>query len=72
MSTAAGKTRITVTLGDGVLALLDEARKRSGLTRSAEIGRIIQDALEPHAEMTPEQMIEFLQGVIVKRDKKSR
>lgn len=67
MSTAAGKTRITVTLGDGVLAMLDEACARSGLTRSAEISRILQDALEAPISMEPEQMIRFLQGVMSKK-----
>lgn len=70
VSVAEGKTRITVTLGNGVLAMLDDACARSGLSRSAEISRIVQDALEMRAlpETTPEQMIEFLRQVIAQRD----
>lgn len=68
MSTAAGKTRITVTLGNGVLAMLDEACAKSGLSRSAEIGRALQEVLDPPTSATPEEMIEFLQDVIRRRD----
>lgn len=67
VSVAEGKTRITVTLGNGVLAMLDDACARSGLSRSAEISRIVQDALDMR-EVTPEQMISYLQQVIAQRD----
>lgn len=69
MSTAEGKTRITVTLGNGVLSMLDEACARSGLSRSAEIGRALQEKYDDvPTSTTPEQMIEFLQDVIRQRD----
>ena len=69
MSTAEGKTRITITLGDGVLAMLDEDCARSGVSRSAAISRALVEAYDSPVNVTPEQMIEFLQGVIRQRDK---
>lgn len=68
MSTAAGKTRITITLGDEVLAMLDKACAKSGQTRSAEIANALIDALDPPTTTTPEQMIALLQDVIRQRD----
>ena len=71
MAVPDGKTRLNITLPNDVVALVDEEVKRIGGTRSSVLALCVRDSLDvpEGAEMTPERMIEFLQGVIRERDK---
>lgn len=70
MAVPSGKTRLNITLPDGVLALVDEEAERIGGTRSSVLASCVLETLDvpDSVEMTPERMIEFCESVIRQRD----
>lgn len=64
MATREGKTRITITLGDGVLEKLDAYCEQSGLSRSAVIGDIVGSQLGAFEKITQSVSEELVSALL--------
>lgn len=66
MAIPEGKSRLTITLPDDVLDLIDGECERVGCTRSDVVSNAVLEMFDMREmpSLTPQEMIRFLQGVV--------